>query len=266
MIVTTPTNAWVQQAVAACRNSIAVASPYVGPYLHNAISRLDGAISVSLLTRTLLTDFASKASDLNAVRAIAKRAGSILSLSSLHAKVYVIDGKRALVTSANATASGMFRNRECGFELRRKHAGELRSLILTGFGSSPRPQVWTPEQLDDLYEPVERLRAALPRTLRIEAQAIERPQRVELRSRDYSRLIESFSGWLRLTLEGISTIESQTFTMNDVLAASAPLAVVHFPENRHVREKLRQQMQRLRDLGFVTFLGGGRYEKLTIPA
>jgi predicted restriction endonuclease len=32
-----------------------------------------------------------------------------------------------------------------------------------------------------------------------------------------------------------------------------------FPRNRHVREKIRQILQRLRDDGFLSFQGGGRY-------
>jgi hypothetical protein len=28
----------------------------------------------------------------------------------------------------------------------------------------------------------------------------------------------------------------------------------------HIRDKIRQQLQELRDLAFVRFLGGGRYE------
>ncbi|MBZ5564268.1 MAG: hypothetical protein LAP13_17830 [Acidobacteriia bacterium] len=31
------------------------------------------------------------------------------------------------------------------------------------------------------------------------------------------------------------------------------------PDNLHVRDKIRQQLQRLRDLGLVEFLGGGKY-------
>ncbi|HEV2493712.1 MAG TPA: hypothetical protein VG204_11665 [Terriglobia bacterium] len=30
-------------------------------------------------------------------------------------------------------------------------------------------------------------------------------------------------------------------------------------QNRHVRDKIRQQLQVLRDLGFVVFLGRGQY-------
>ena len=136
-------------------------------------------------------------------------------------------------------------------------------LIEGGFGSSLRPQHWTVEDLEALREPVERLRSALPKTTRLQPQAIEAPPRVQLGRRDYSRLVESFSGWLQLTMEGVSRIKRAVFTMDDVFAVCAPLAAAQFPENRHVREKLRQQMQRLRDLGFVLFLGDGRYELLT---
>ena len=145
-------------------------------------------------------DFASKASDLKALRALAERAGGILSLSSLHAKVYLIDNKRALITSANATHSGMHRNRECGYQL--TSASEIRALrrmLLAGFGKSPQPQLWTVQDLDELREPVEKLRAALPRPIVLQAADLEAPRRVELRPRDYSRLINSFSGWLQLS-------------------------------------------------------------------
>jgi hypothetical protein len=50
--------------------------------------------------------------------------------------------------------------------------------------------------------------------------------------------------------------------MDEVWTACAPIAANRFPNNLHAREKLRQQMQRLRDLGLVTFLGQGRYERL----
>jgi len=45
---------------------------------------------------------------------------------------------------------------------------------------------------------------------------------------------------------------------HDVYAYAAQLQELH-PANRHVRDKIRQQLQVLRDLGFVEFLGGGRY-------
>lgn len=252
-------------AIEECRDSFSISSPYVGSYLSKAISQLDAKVPLILLTRTTLADFASSASDLDAVRAIASRAGNILSLSSLHAKVYVVDKKRALITSANSTFSGMHRNRECGFEVtKRADIESLNGFIRTGFGSSPMPQRWTVDDLDELRLPVERLRAAIPRVAMLRGQGVEALLRIRLPRRQYRELIHGFSGWLQLTLEGISRISSNDFTMNEVMAACAPLAAARFPDNRHVREKLRQQMQRLRDLGLVLFLGNGRYERLAL--
>ena len=34
------------------------------------------------------------------------------------------------------------------------------------------------------------------------------------------------------------------------------------PDNRHVLDKIRQQLQVLRDMGFVEFLGRGRYRSV----
>ena len=48
------------------------------------------------------------------------------------------------------------------------------------------------------------------------------------------------------------------FTLADVYAHAASLAKLH-PNNRHVRDKIRQQLQVLRDLGLLQFLGGGSY-------
>jgi Dam-replacing HTH domain/PLD-like domain len=266
MIVTSPTDRWLRAALDDCRTALLVSSPYVGGYLREIVAQLERNISFTLLTRTLLADFATHASDLEAVRALAVRSGGVLSLSSLHAKVYVIDKRRALITSANATLSGMYRNRECGFEIKRRDdVQRLADLIDSGFQSRPKPEIWTADDLDELREPVESLRSALPRVTTIAQAAIEAPPRIQLRRRQFARLIESLSGWLQLTMEGISRIGSDVFSMNDVLTACAPLAAARYPDNRHVREKLRQQMQRLRDLGLVLFLGNGRYERLTRP-
>lgn len=267
MIVTSPTDDWLRKAIVDCVESFSVASPYIGSYLVTLAKHLANEVRLTVLTRTVLAEFASRSSDLNAVIELAKRAGGVLSLSSLHAKTYVIDDRRALITSANATHSGMHRNWECGYELAQKsNVRALRRMLLQGFGSAPPPQLWTVHDLYELREPVEKLRSALPRPAVRPSADIEMPKPVQLRRKDYSRLVRSFSGWLQLTLEGISRIRTKAFSMDDVFAACFPLARERYPDNRHVREKLRQQMQRLRDLGLVVFVGRGRYERLASPS
>jgi type II restriction enzyme len=47
--------------------------------------------------------------------------------------------------------------------------------------------------------------------------------------------------------------------LNDVYAYENRLAVLH-PDNKHVRAKIRQQLQVLRDNGILEFVGKGTYK------
>jgi type II restriction enzyme len=48
------------------------------------------------------------------------------------------------------------------------------------------------------------------------------------------------------------------FSLSDVYSRAADLRLLH-PRNRHVEAKIRQQLQRLRDMGFLDFVGRGHY-------
>ena len=50
------------------------------------------------------------------------------------------------------------------------------------------------------------------------------------------------------------------FSLKDIYQFEAEMRLL-FPNNRHVRPKLRQQLQLLRNAGLLVFLGGGRYER-----
>jgi type II restriction enzyme len=52
----------------------------------------------------------------------------------------------------------------------------------------------------------------------------------------------------------------QMFELSDVYAFESELAH-RFPRNQHVRPKIRQQLQFLRDAGIIRFLGRGIYER-----
>ena len=65
-------------------------------------------------------------------------------------------------------------------------------------------------------------------------------------------------GWTLDVLRIVQSLHKDEFTLADVYAHADALAKLH-PDNRHVRDKIRQQLQVLRDLGRLEFLGGGRY-------
>ena len=67
-------------------------------------------------------------------------------------------------------------------------------------------------------------------------------------------------GWLLEVMKAVEAIGRPEFDLNDVYAFEARLSAV-YPSNNNVRPKIRQQLQVLRDNGYLEFLGGGRYRR-----
>jgi type II restriction enzyme len=68
-------------------------------------------------------------------------------------------------------------------------------------------------------------------------------------------------GWTTLTLRVISGIGQKMFSLSDLYARERIFAA-SYPENKNVRAKVRQQLQVLRDLGYLEFSGRGFYRTL----
>lgn len=68
-------------------------------------------------------------------------------------------------------------------------------------------------------------------------------------------------GWLMQTLRCVEEVGVRTFELADIYQFEDRLRTL-YPNNENIRPKLRQQLQVLRDLGFLEFLGGGRYRTI----
>ena len=69
-------------------------------------------------------------------------------------------------------------------------------------------------------------------------------------------------GWTTLTLTIIRNLGKPVFSLGDLYERERQFSVA-YPANRHVRPKIRQQLQVLRDLGVVSFEGSGVYVLVT---
>ena len=65
-------------------------------------------------------------------------------------------------------------------------------------------------------------------------------------------------GWTLDVLKAVRALHKSEFTLSEVYALENSLAELH-PHNAHIRPKIRQQLQVLRDVGLLEFLGDGRY-------
>jgi type II restriction enzyme len=65
-------------------------------------------------------------------------------------------------------------------------------------------------------------------------------------------------GWLLDVMKTVEAIGRVEFSLDDVYAFEGRLQLIH-PNNNNVRPKIRQQLQMLRDSGYLDFLGRGQY-------
>jgi type II restriction enzyme len=66
-------------------------------------------------------------------------------------------------------------------------------------------------------------------------------------------------GWALEILRNIQSLSSREFTLQDMYKFESHLKH-RFPRNSFIREKIRQQLQVLRDAGLIVFKGRGLYE------
>jgi type II restriction enzyme len=68
----------------------------------------------------------------------------------------------------------------------------------------------------------------------------------------------SAKGWLLDIMNCIETIGHKEFVLDEVYSFVDTLSKKH-PENKHIKDKIRQQLQILRDKGYLMFVKPGHY-------
>lgn len=69
---------------------------------------------------------------------------------------------------------------------------------------------------------------------------------------------QSARGWLVEVMHCVDKIKKPEFSLDEVYQYESDLRSL-YPKNRNVRPKIRQQLQFLRDNGYIEFLGSGHY-------
>jgi predicted Rdx family selenoprotein len=223
------------------------------------LQHLPSSASINCLNSFKLAYFHQQVSDLGALSAIIKRQGTIKSLKYLHAKIYIFDDKKAIITSANLTEQALKRNYEYGVLIEEKSVvADIISDFDTLFASEEVSPV-TPNLISD----AEKILAGVPKlpTIKFPKLNIEEPTTDDF-SGGVEIIVNTLTGWKKAVFLCLNKIESKVFTADAVYAFENELRQ-EFPENNNIKDKIRQQLQYLRDLGLVEFLDNkGNYKKL----
>jgi type II restriction enzyme len=68
----------------------------------------------------------------------------------------------------------------------------------------------------------------------------------------------SAKGWLLDIMRSVEKLKKHGFVLDDIYAFEKELSKLH-PENKHIKDKIRQQLQILRDKGYLEFIRKGIY-------
>ena len=66
--------------------------------------------------------------------------------------------------------------------------------------------------------------------------------------------------WLLDVMNCVESLKKQEFSLDEIYSFSEKLKILH-PENNFIEDKIRQQLQVLRDKGYLEFLGKWKYRK-----
>ncbi len=66
-------------------------------------------------------------------------------------------------------------------------------------------------------------------------------------------------GWILDIMQCVDRIGKKEFTLNEIYRYEQELSYKH-PDNRHIKDKIRQQLQILRDNGYLQFVSRGKYK------
>jgi len=185
---------------------------------------------------------------------------------SYHPKLYLLsDGERVtgVVGSSNLTRGGLKDNVEVNVAISAGIQEEIVSDLYAAYGRLK----FLPERI----EPSGDLLAAYAEVFRLEKSHDRGRRRDAAFGRLRKKFIETaralprprpgrkdLVGWLDLVYDALPDGE---FTNEDVYRREETFRR-RFPQNLNIRAKVRQQLQVLRDLGFIEHLGKARWRKL----
>lgn len=260
-IVKTPWEDKFYHMVSECDSSIRITSPYIKSNIVTKLyDHLKDSVQVDVVTSCKLMNFYRKASDIEALCVIIDRGGKLINFQKLHSKIYIFDDKKVIITSSNLTKGGLYSNYEFGIEIDEQN---LIKSITHDFDNLKNDEKSGVVELSELYK-IKEIIDALPKEDKIVIPKIkdnEDEQDVEVFTGDIKIVESKLSGWIRDVFDCLLEIPKEEITLNEVYSFEKKLSALH-PENRFITDKIRQQLQKLRDIGLIQFLGSGKYKKL----
>jgi len=260
-ILKTPWKDKLMELVSNSNNSIKITSPFVKENVCNELLSLKNEkTSLELITSFKMMNIYTGSLDLIGLENIIKNNGVVKNFSKLHSKIYLFDDQKAIITSGNLTNGGLLNNYEYGIYTENI---EIVSKVVDDFTSiSKNENVGNIKQAE--IDTVRKIISKIPppESIKLPKFDLESPEEkfdtIEIQNDIIS---STLSGWKLEVFKCVESLPNQVFSLNEINKFEPHLKKI-YPFNNHITDKIRQQLQYLRDIGLIEFLGNGYYKKL----
>jgi HKD family nuclease len=260
-LIKSPWHGLFCKLVKSSRKSIKITSPFIKEKIVlNLFDSKKPAVKVSLITSFKLMNFYTGASDLNALEVILKKNGVVSNYQKLHSKIYIFDDTTAIISSGNLTVGGLIHNYEYGVLIEDKNS---LNEISNDFGDLLKDEATGKISYSEI-EKAKDIISKIPKSTPIvldESEINKKSGEFEIYTGGIETIISSLKGWKLEIFKCLMLLPKPTFSLNDLTQFKTHLQR-RFPSNNFIEAKIRQQLQYLRDIGLVEFLGNGKYKKL----
>lgn len=256
-LVKTPTADTFYSLVSACQKEMILCAPYIKmESIKEIIRKKQKESRITVITSANLSNFIQGSSDLSAIKFLLDNDATVLNYQDLHAKIYLFDNSKALITSANMTYSGMYHNYEYGVLIDKNDT--IIDKIETDFIEMMDDQNSGEYDLNKISD-IEKTIKSIELKGQYEIKEIKGDNTLIVD--DISFIIDGLSSWKKDVLLVVKDVLNEEFTLKELYQFKDIFAVKH-PNNRFIESKIRQILQQLRDMGLIKFTRSGHYKKL----
>ena len=263
-MITTVITPWEDKfynMVSECETQIRITSPFIKSNIVTKLyDNMKENVKLDVVTSCKLMNFYKRVTDIEALSFILEKGGRLLNYQNLHSKIYIFDDKKAIITSSNLTKGGLHTNYEYGIELDEQN---LVKRIINDFNILAEDEKTGIVELTELSK-INEIINALPKESRIIIPKInsnEDEKDFEIFTGDINIVEAKLRGWSKDVFRCMLKMQSKEFSLSDIYGFEEKLNKIH-PKNKFIKDKIRQQLQKLRDIGLIQFLGNGNYKKL----
>lgn len=260
-ILKTPWKKNLLELVAQSKKSIKITSPFVKENICNELINVKNKnTKIELITSFKLMNIYSGSLDLSGLETVIQNNGVVKNFPKLHSKIYLFDDQKVIISSGNLTNGGLINNYEYGIFTEDK---EFVSTVVDDYYEiSNNDNVGKVKQKD-----IDTVRKIITKindsdSFKLPKFKLETPEeKFDIIEISNDILLSSLSGWKLEVFKCVESLPNQTFTLKEINKFE-PYFKKIYPSNKHINDKIRQQLQNLRDLGLIEFLGNGNYKKL----